>query len=79
MADASQSPQLNPSDLETPTLKKPIVTTGRGGTGNMAKNTNPTETRLRQDVEAYANPISFFLPIITRSLSPDQAALALPI
>ncbi|KAL6868908.1 hypothetical protein ACO1O0_000231 [Amphichorda felina] len=52
MANATQSPKLNPSDLETPTLKKPIVTTGRGGTGNMAKNTDPAETRLRQDVAA---------------------------
>lgn len=50
--DATKSPQLQPSDLETPTLKKPIVTTGRGGTGNMAKNTDPVETRLRQDVNA---------------------------
>lgn len=52
MANASQSPKLNPSDLETPVLKKPVVTTGRGGTGNMAKNDDPQETRLRQDVEA---------------------------
>lgn len=52
MKDAAKSPQLMPTDLETPTLKKPIVTTGRGGTGNMAKNTDPTETRLRQDVNA---------------------------
>jgi hypothetical protein len=28
------------------------VTTGRGGTGNMAKNDDPRETRKRQDVEA---------------------------
>jgi hypothetical protein len=54
MADASQSPKTNPSDLETPTLKKPFVTTGRGGTGNMAKNSDPSETRLRQDVAAVA-------------------------
>lgn len=52
MKSATESPQLTPSDLETPTLKKPIVTTGRGGTGNMAKNTDPVETRLRQDVNA---------------------------
>ncbi|UNI15275.1 hypothetical protein JDV02_001819 [Purpureocillium takamizusanense] len=51
MADARQSPKLKPSDLETPVLKKPVVTTGRGGTGNMAKNEDPYETRLRQDVE----------------------------
>ncbi|KAM3499969.1 hypothetical protein MY11210_009569 [Beauveria gryllotalpidicola] len=50
MSDAKSSPKLKPSDLETPTLKKAIVTTGRGGTGNMAKNKDPVETRLRQDV-----------------------------
>ncbi|KAJ6786870.1 hypothetical protein PWT90_00011 [Aphanocladium album] len=50
MSDAKSSPKLQPSDLETPTLKKPIVTTGRGGTGNMAKNNDPIETRMRQDV-----------------------------
>jgi len=59
MADARQSPKLKPSDLETPVLKKPVVTTGRGGTGNMAKNDDPYETRLRQDVEGYApGPLS---------------------
>lgn len=52
MADAKQSPKLTPSDLETPTLKKPIVTTGRGGQGNMAPNKDPIETRKRQDVAA---------------------------
>ncbi|KAG5922093.1 hypothetical protein E4U42_005611 [Claviceps africana] len=51
MADASHS-RLEASDLETPVLKKPVVTTGRGGTGNMARNDDPQETRLRQDVEA---------------------------
>lgn len=51
MADARQSPRVTPSDLETPVLKKPVVTTGRGGTGNMAKNDDPVETRMRQDVE----------------------------
>ncbi|KAK8143355.1 hypothetical protein G3M48_007369 [Beauveria asiatica] len=50
MSNAKSSPKLKPSDLETPTLKKDIVTTGRGGTGNMAKNKDPVETRLRQDV-----------------------------
>ena len=50
MATASESPKIAPSDLETPTLKTPIITTGRGGTGNMAKNKDPAETRLLQDV-----------------------------
>ncbi|KEY64960.1 hypothetical protein S7711_08201 [Stachybotrys chartarum IBT 7711] len=49
---STQSPTLSPSDLETPTLKKPVVTTGRGGTGNMAKNNDPNLTRQRQDVMA---------------------------
>jgi hypothetical protein len=52
MAKASGSPKLTPADLQTPTLKTAVVTTGRGGTGNMAKNTDPIETRMRQDVEA---------------------------
>ncbi|TWU75482.1 hypothetical protein ED733_005241 [Metarhizium rileyi] len=52
MLDSSQSPKLNASDLATPVLKKPVVTTGRGGTGNMAKNDDPLATRLRQDVRA---------------------------
>lgn len=51
MSSAKSSPKIQPSDLETPTLKKPIVTTGRGGQGNMAKNKDPIETRLRQDVD----------------------------
>jgi hypothetical protein len=50
MATASESPKIAPSDLETPTLKTPIITTGRGGTGNMAKNKDPAETRLLQDI-----------------------------
>ncbi|KHN98587.1 uncharacterized protein MAM_03711 [Metarhizium album ARSEF 1941] len=52
MLDSSRSPKLSASDLETPVLRKPVVTTGRGGTGNMAKNDDPCETRLRQDVGA---------------------------
>lgn len=52
MADAAQTPKPTPADFKTPTLKTPVVTTGRGGTGNMAKNNDPYETRLRQDVEA---------------------------
>lgn len=52
MADAANSPKLQPSDLETPTLKKPIITTGRGGTGNMAKANDSKEARHLQDVDA---------------------------
>jgi hypothetical protein len=52
MADAAKSPSIKASDLETPVLKTAVVTTGRGGTGNMTKNDDPRETRLRQDVKA---------------------------
>ncbi|KAK3337037.1 hypothetical protein B0T19DRAFT_396698 [Cercophora scortea] len=51
IVDSSMSPKMLPQDLQTPTLKTSVVTTGRGGTGNMAKNSDPVETRLRQDVE----------------------------
>ena len=40
-------------DLETPTLKTDIYTTGRGGSGNMARNNDPAEARRAQDVTAY--------------------------
>lgn len=50
--EPSKTP-LNVEDLQTPTLKTAVVTTGRGGSGNMAKNDDPAETRLRQDVEPY--------------------------
>ncbi|TVY26085.1 hypothetical protein LHYA1_G004284 [Lachnellula hyalina] len=41
---------LDPVTLETPTIKSQIYTTGRGGSGNMAKNDNPEEARRAQDV-----------------------------
>jgi hypothetical protein len=41
---------LDPVTLETPILKGDVFTTGRGGSGNMAKNTDPEATRLAQDV-----------------------------
>jgi len=43
------SPALGPQT--TPTLKSSVYTTGRGGTGNMAKNDNPEEARRAQDVD----------------------------
>ena len=49
--DSSKSAKIDPKDLQTPTLKTDVVTTGRGGQGNMAKNTDPTATRALQDVE----------------------------
>lgn len=51
IVDKAKSPAIEPKDLETPTLKTSVVTTGRGGTGNMAKNKDPAETRALQDVE----------------------------
>ncbi|KAK0618356.1 hypothetical protein B0T17DRAFT_618954 [Bombardia bombarda] len=50
IVDSAKSPRIQEADLQTPTLKTSVVTTGRGGTGNMAKNSDPVETRLRQDV-----------------------------
>lgn len=58
MADAAHSPSIKASDLETPVLKTAVVTTGRGGTGNMTKNNDPHETRLRQDVKAVPRRLS---------------------
>jgi len=43
---------LDPVTLETPTLKGDIYTTGRGGSGNMAKNDDPEAARRAQDVVA---------------------------
>ena len=55
---AASAPSVDPSDLKTPTIKSPTYTTGRGGTGNMAKNDpeNPQLAREAQDVEATTLP-----------------------
>ena len=45
-------PIIEPSDLRTPFLKGAVITTGRGGSGNMARNSDPYETRMMQDVES---------------------------
>lgn len=76
MADARKSPQLTPSDLETPVLKEAVVTTGRGGTGNMARNDDPVETRMRQDVEGYVRVRSSPLPPSLNSPQTTPASLA---
>jgi len=39
-----------PVTLDTPTLKGDVYTTGRGGSGNMTKNTDPEAARRAQDV-----------------------------
>merc|ERR1712000_515580 len=41
-----------PINLETPTIKSEMYTTGRGGSGNMARNTDALEARRAQDVVA---------------------------
>lgn len=46
--------ELEPEDLQTPTLKGQVYTTGRGGSGNMAKNNDPDAARRAQDVTAPA-------------------------
>lgn len=45
-------------DLKIPTLKSPVYTTGRGGTGNMAINdpNHPEHARTAQDVENVVPP-----------------------
>jgi len=43
---------IDPTDLSTPTLKSDVYTTGRGGSGNMAHNSDPRVARRAQDVEA---------------------------
>ncbi|KAK4043017.1 hypothetical protein C8A01DRAFT_32962 [Parachaetomium inaequale] len=50
IVDSSKTPQLQPEDLQTPTLKTSMVTTGRGGTGNFAVGLDADEKRRRQDV-----------------------------
>lgn len=60
--DSAATPKVQPEDLQTPTLKTSVVTTGRGGSGNMAKNTDPVATRARQDVEPY---VSLFKLLVT--------------
>lgn len=44
---------VSPVSLETPTLKTDVFTTGRGGSGNMAKNSDPETARRAQDVVAH--------------------------
>lgn len=58
--------EIDPATLETPHLKSEIYTTGRGGTGNMARNTDAEEARRAQDVVAYVlpfPPFSLLLPL----------------
>ncbi|CAG8960067.1 hypothetical protein HYFRA_00010545 [Hymenoscyphus fraxineus] len=43
---------FDPSSLQTPTIKGDVYTTGRGGSGNMTKNTDAEAARRAQDVES---------------------------
>ncbi|KZZ91007.1 hypothetical protein AAP_03648 [Ascosphaera apis ARSEF 7405] len=52
IGSAKNAEHLDEKDLETPTLKSDIYTTGRGGSGNMVHNDDPKVARMRQDVEA---------------------------
>jgi Protein of unknown function (DUF3602) len=57
-------PSAGPEDLVTPTIKADKYTTGRGGTGNMAKNDpgHPEVARASQDIvpPAHREPESSF-------------------
>lgn len=59
---AAPPPPVSPTDLETPTLKEEVYTTGRGGSGNMVANTGKAGARRAQDVVAYV--LSFPLLLI---------------
>lgn len=48
---------IDAADFETPTLKGEVYTTGRGGSGNMAKNLDPAEARRAQDVIGLVAPL----------------------
>ncbi|KAJ4333162.1 hypothetical protein N0V87_007799 [Didymella glomerata] len=51
IAPDTNTAYTKPEDLVTPTIKSNTYTTGRGGQGNMAKNDDPNNARLAQDVE----------------------------
>jgi hypothetical protein len=70
IVDASKTPKPPlPEDLQTPTLKTSLVTTGRGGTGNVAAGLDAEEKRRRQDVEPYAPPPFFFFFFFKKRLT----------
>jgi len=46
----ASSHDFDPVTLETPTLKGEVYTTGRGGSGNMARNDDAAAARRAQDV-----------------------------
>jgi hypothetical protein len=63
MASGETAPH-KAEDLETPRIKSDMYTTGRGGSGNMAKFTDAKEARRAQDVIAYVfSPL--LIPIIS--------------
>ncbi|KKY22279.1 hypothetical protein UCRPC4_g03302 [Phaeomoniella chlamydospora] len=54
---ASSGPTEAVEDLETPTLKTSHYTTGRGGTGNMAKN-DPDHPELAREAQDLSPPLA---------------------
>ena len=50
VAKTPQSPSTEPV-MNAPTLKSNMYTTGRGGSGNMARNDDEEEARIAQDVD----------------------------
>ena len=56
-----------PITLETPTSKGEMYTTGRGGSGNMAKNIDPEAARRAQDVVGLISLLLLF-PLSSSSL-----------
>lgn len=58
-------PQDVGTELITPELKLPTYTTGRGGSGNMAKNDQGAEARMVQDVGPVSRKNSITTPVST--------------
>jgi len=52
--DSKAKQTTDPEVMKTPTLTSKNYTTGRGGTGNIAKNDDPDEARIAQDVDVPA-------------------------
>ena len=59
-------PPPSENDLLTPTLKEDVYTTGRGGSGNMAKNVGKEGARRAQDVIAW---VSLLVPMRCKQIT----------
>lgn len=62
----------DPVTLETPTLKGEMYTTGRGGSGNMARNDDPEAARRAQDVIGFVSPKSPPFPFPPHLITPTS-------